>query len=224
MNLEREAAQIDGQIGRLTAEIAELEGQITNNALSELQLRTARQEEARTAERDLQFSKIELSERRVELLDRLARTELRAPVGGIIYESQVFAEQAVVTAAEPIMYIIPQDQPLIVSARINSIDIDAIHVGQDVSMRFEAFDQKGRQPAPGTVVRVSADAITDRATGAQYYAVDIRPSPAALETLRAGEELLPGMPVQAFIRTRDRTAFAYLAEPLTAFLENSFRE
>lgn len=223
-SLERDAAGIDGQIGRLRAEIAELQGQITANEIAALQAATQRREEATGAERDLQFSEIELAERRITLLDRLSRTELRAPVSGIVYDAQIFAEQTVIQPAEPLLYIVPQDQPLVVAAKVNAIDIAEVHIGQEVSMRFVAFDQQGRLPAEGRVVRVSADAITDEQSGAPYYAVDIRPEAAALEDLRAGEELLPGMPVQAFLKTRDRTALAYLIEPFGAFFERTFRE
>lgn len=224
LELERELAGIEGETGSLKAEIAGLNGEITANEIERLQLWTTRREEATTAERELQFEEIELKERRIDLLDRLSRMDLRAPVAGVVYESRVFAEQAVIQPADPVMYIVPQDQPLIVSARVDTGDIAEVHVGQDVSLRFSAFDQNGRDPAPGEVIRVSADAIMDEATRRNYYAVDIRPDPSAFEDLRAGEELVPGMPVEAFIRTRDRTAFAYLAEPFTAFFEKTFRE
>lgn len=224
LDLEREVAGIEGEAGRLRAESAGLEGEITANEIARLQLWTARREEATSAERDLEFDEIELNERRIALLDRLSRMDLRAPVAGIVYESQIFAEAAVVQPAQPMMYIVPQDLPLIVSARVESIDIDEVHVGQDVALRFSAFDQKGREPTPGQVVRISADAILDEATRMSYYAVDIRPAPEALADLRAGEALVPGMPVETYIRTRDRTAFAYLAEPFTAFFDRTFRE
>jgi HlyD family secretion protein len=224
LELERELSRIEGESGRLAADIAGLKGEVTGNEITRLQLWTARREEATSAERDLQFSEMEMKERRLALLERVSRMDLRAPVAGIVYESQVFAEQAVVSPAEPVMYIVPQDQPLIVSARVASIDIDEIHIGQGVAMRFVALDQKGREPASGQVIRVSADAIIDEATGSSYYAVDIRPSAKAIEDLRAGEELVPGMPVEAFIRTRDRTTIAYLAEPFTAFFDRTFRE
>ncbi len=224
LTLERDLAGLEGEAGRLNAEIAGLKGEITANEIERLQIWTARREAATSAERDLKFDVIELNERRIALLDRLSRMDLRAPVSGIVYESQVHAEAAVVQPAQPVMYIVPQDQPLIVSARVESIDIDEVHIGQGVSLRFSAFDQKGREPTPGRVVRISADAILDEATQASYYAVDIHPDPGALGLLPAGEELVPGMPVETYIRTRDRTAFAYLAEPFTAFFDRTFRE
>jgi len=224
LELEREVARIEGETGRLAADIAGLKGEVTGNEITRLQLWTTRREEATSAERELQFSEMEMNERRIALLERVSRMDLRAPVAGIVYESQVFAEQAVVQPADPVMYIVPQDQPLIVSARVNSIDINKVYVGQDVALRFTAFDQEGREPTPGQVIRVSADSIVDDTTGSNYYAVDIRPSVQAIEDLRVGEELVPGMPVDAFIRTRDRTALAYLADPFTAFFERTFRE
>nr|WP_216665617.1 HlyD family type I secretion periplasmic adaptor subunit [Pseudoruegeria sp. HB172150] len=222
--LESDLAGIEGEVGRLAAEVAGMQGEITANEIERLQLWTTRREEATSAERELQYSEIELNERRITLVDQLSRMDLRAPVGGIIYESQIFAERAVVQPAEPVMFIVPQDQPLIVSAKVESLDISEVHVGQDVALRFMSFDQNGRIPASGKIVRVSADAIPDENTGASYYAIDIRPDDSAFADLRPDEELMPGMPVQAFIRTRDRTAFAYLAEPFERFFDKTFRE
>ncbi|MEL6914729.1 MAG: HlyD family type I secretion periplasmic adaptor subunit [Pseudomonadota bacterium] len=222
--LERELAGLEGETGRLRAEISGQRGAITANEIERLRLRTAQREEATSAERELEFTEIELTERRIDLIDRLSRMDLRAPVSGIVYESTVFAAQTVVQPAQPVMYIVPQDQPLIVSARVDAIDVADVHVGQDVALRFVAFDQNSRSPAEGTVVRVSADAITDPSTGASYFAVDIRPSEDAIGELRAGEELVPGMPVEAYIRTGDRTVLAYLAQPFTAFFDRALRE
>lgn len=222
--LEREDAALEGQEGRLLAEIAELQSQVTANEIARLQLLTARREEAVTTERDLQFSEIELSERFISLKDRLSRMELRAPVAGIVHDSQIFAEQAVIQPAEAILYIVPQDQPLIVEARVMGNDIDDVHIGQEVAMRFSAFSQQGKDPVTGKVINMSADALTDEATGQSYYAVDIRPDPEGLALLEPDETLLPGMPVETYLRTRDRTAFAYLTEPFTAFFDRTFRE
>ncbi len=223
LDLRRERADILGQKGRLEAEIAELRGQAASNAISLLQLRTTRQEEAVTAQRDLQYSAIELSERALNLRDTMSRLEVRAPIGGIVYGSRVSARQSVVQPAEEIMYIIPQDEPLVVSAKVKAIDIDEVSVGQEVSLRFSAFDQRRRRPMVGRVTKISADIITEESTGMPYYAIEIRPEDGELASL--GEDiLLPGMPVEAFIKTGDQTAFAYLIEPLKTFFSRAFRE
>ena len=175
LELQRLQADLEGQTGRLTAEIAELRGQLASNAISILKLETTRREEASSQLRDLEFSEIELTERQLALMDTLSRLDVRAPMGGIVYNSQVFALQAVVQPAQPLMYIVPQDQPLIVSARVNSTNVDEVFVGQEVLLRFSAFDQRKMPDITGRIERVSADVILDEATRQSYYSADIVP-------------------------------------------------
>jgi HlyD family type I secretion membrane fusion protein len=223
LELQRLQADLEGQTGRLTAEIAELRGQLASNAISILKLETMRREEASSQLRDLEFSEIELTERQLALMDTLSRLDVRAPMGGIVYNSQVFALQAVVQPAQPLMYIVPQDQPLIVSARVNSTNVDEIFVGQEVLLRFSAFDQRKMPDITGRIERVSADVILDEATQQSYYSAEIIPLPS--ETPKLGDQvLLPGMPVEAYIKTGDRTAFAYLIQPFRNFFDKAFRE
>lgn len=223
LELQRERADLAGQRGRLKAETAELRGQAASNAISLLQLRTNRQEAAVTNLRDLQYTTIELIERSLSLRDILARLEVRAPIGGIVYESQVRARQSVVRPAQDIMYIVPQSEPLIVTARVNTIDIDKVSVGQEASLLFPAFDQRRKTPVEGRVTNISADAIIDEATGAPYYAIEIGPKEGSLSA-KGDDILLPGMPVEAYIKTGDQIALAYLTEPLRVFFRRAFRE
>ncbi|MGB7243717.1 MAG: HlyD family type I secretion periplasmic adaptor subunit [Sulfitobacter sp.] len=223
LGLRRERAELLGQTGRLEAEIAELRGQATSNQIGLLQLETRRREEAVTALRDLQFREIELLERRGALRDTISRLDIKAPVGGIIYENQVFAVQSVVQPAADLMYIIPQDQPLVVSARINSINIDEVYLGQDATLRFSAFDQREMPEMGGKLSQISADVIVDPNSGANYYETKILPLETDLAKL-TGQVLLPGMPVEVYIKTGDRTAFEYLTQPLMNFFNRAFRE
>ncbi len=221
--LRREHAGLQGQIGQLEAELAALRGEVTSNEITALQLETRRREDAVTQLRDLEFREIELAERRIVLNDSLSRLEIRAPVAGIVYGMSVFAVEAVVQAAEPLLYIIPQDQPLVVSTRIEAIHIDQIYKGQEAELRFTAFDQRRMPEIRGQVTRISADVLEDQTTGLSYYTAEVLPLDAELNKL--GEQsLLPGMPVEAYIRTRDRTPIAYLTEPLAIFFTRAFRE
>jgi len=221
--LRRERAGQRGQIGRLEAEIAELRGQAAGNEISRLQLHTRRHEQAVSALRELQFREIELTQRRRMLTETLSRLEVRAPVAGIVHESRVFALQSVLQPAEPLMYIIPQDQPLVVQARVAAHLIDEVYRGQEVSLQFSAFDQRRIPEILGTVTRIAADAVIDDRTGVGQYAVEIAPLDSELVKL-AGETLLPGMPVEAFLRTGDRSPLAYLTQPLTSYFNRAFRE
>ncbi|WP_444968081.1 HlyD family type I secretion periplasmic adaptor subunit [Roseovarius pacificus] len=221
--LMRELAGLKGQIGRLEAESAELRGQKTSNGIALLQLKTQRRENAVSLLRDLEFREIELSERRLSLQDTISRLDIRAPVGGIVYGLQVFGAQSVVQAAQPLMYIVPQDQPLVVSARVDTINIDEVYAGQEASLQFSAFDQREIPELKGAVRSLSADVLRDEATGEAYYSVEIVPDSSEITKLQ-GQTLLPGMPVQSFIQTGARSPLTYLIEPMASFFHRAFRE
>lgn len=223
LELQRERARMTGQMGQLKADTAELRGKLAENGIIRLQLTTQRQEEAVTALRDLQFRQIELVERQLALSETLSRLDVRAPLGGIVYNSQVFAVQSVVQAAAPILYIVPQDQPLVISARVNSINIDEVFVGQEASLQFSAFDQRRMPPILGEVSEIAADALRDEATGANYYTIEVVPRPGEMAKLGA-HTLLPGMPVEAFLKTGEQTVLSYLVHPFMAFFDRAFRE
>ena len=121
------------------------------------------------------------------------------------------------------MYVIPQDQPLVVNARVEAIHIDQVYVGQTASLRFPTFNQRITPEVAGLVTAVSADILQDEMTGATYYKVDLIPNPEELLKLR-DQALLPGMPVETFLRTDRRTPLSYLTKPFTDYFGRSFRE
>jgi len=221
-SLQREQARLLGEIGSLKATLAQVRGQIAALEIQILKLTTTRREEANTTLSDLQYREIELAERRLSLRETLSRMEIRSPVSGVVYDSQIFALQAVLSPAAPIMYVIPQDQPLVVAARIESINIDQVHVGQEASLRFVAFEQRTTPEIFGQVSRISADVFKDEVTGQSFYRAELLPNEEELDKL-GGQKLLPGMPVEAFIRTAERSPLSYLAKPLTDYFNKAFR-
>lgn len=221
--LQREQARLLGEIGNLTARVAQLRGQIADLSIERIALTTRLREEAISTLRDQQFQEVELVQRRLSTLDTLSRTDLRAPVGGVVYDSRVFALQSVVSPAEPIMYIIPQDQPMVISARVDPIHVDEVHVGQEASLRFAAFDQRMTPEVLGRVTKLSADVFTDQVTGASYYQIELIPAEGEMLKL-GGQILLPGMPVEAFMKTTDRSPMNYLIKPLADYFTRAFRE
>ena len=221
--LQREQAALNGSVGELIASIAESRGRITEIEIEILKLETQTREEAISTLRDLQFREVELREKRLSTLETLSRLEVRAPVAGVVYDMQVYALRAVVRPADPVMYIIPQDQPLVISSRIPSIHIDQVRVGQEATLRFSAFDQRTTPEIRGQVTKVSADVFTDENTGANFYRAEILPLEG--EVTKLGDlQMVPGMPVEAFIKTGDRTPFNYLVKPLTTYFNKAFRE
>lgn len=219
--LEREAARLRGQVGQLTASRAEAESQITEADLQVLQLGSTRREEAITQLRDLGFRELELAERRRSLSEQIARLDLRAPVAGVVYGLAVTTPRAVLRAADPVMYLVPQDRPLKITARIRPPDIDEVQVGQAVVLAFSAFSSRTTPQLMGHVTQVSADAFPDDRTG-PYYRAEIMLDAHEINKLN-GQALIPGMPVEAFLQTSLRTPLAFLVKPFTDYFNRAFR-
>lgn len=222
--LRREQARLSGQLGELTAQRALAQERATEIDLEVIKLRTQQREEAITRLRDLQFRELELAEQRRALLDQRDRLAIRAPASGIIYGLQVTTPRSVIRAAEPVMFIIPQDRPLVIAARVDPIHIDKITLGQPVNLRFSALDQRTTPELTGEVAKVSPDAFVDQARGLSYYRAEITLPEAEQAKLPENIRLLPGMPVEAFIRTGERTPLAYLTKPLTDYFSKAFRD
>lgn len=222
--LQREQANLEGRQGELTAGIAQSEGRITEIELAILGIETTRREEAISQLRELQPVELELRERRRTLAARLDRLDIRAPVAGVVYGLAIYSEAAVIQPAEPLLYIVPQDRPLVISSRIFTRDIDLVRTDQEVTLRFSAFDQRQTPELYGHVVTISADAFEDEASRMSYYRIEIVLNDGEAERLPEGSVIVPGMPVEAFIRTGERSPMAFLTKPLTDFFTHSFRE
>jgi HlyD family secretion protein len=121
------------------------------------------------------------------------------------------------------MLIVPETDTLLVEAKVDLKDIDKVQFGQPVLLRFSAFDIRTTPEINGTVSRVAADTSTDQRTGQTYYVVRIAMTPDQVARLGA-VRLTPGMPVEAFIQTGQRTMLSYLIKPLHDQFMRAFRE
>jgi HlyD family secretion protein len=223
LTLERELAQLEGQAGELAAARAEAEGAMTEIEIGTLGLASQRREDALTELRDVAARELELAERRRALVEQIARLDIRAPVSGIILSMAVTTPRSVIRPAEPVLYIIPQDRPLVIAVRVPIIHVDQVHVGQEVRLHFSAFSARTTPELLGKVVKVSADALTDERTMVPYYRTEITINPGEVDRFD-DQTLVPGMPVEAFIRTDDRTPLSYLMKPFTDYFTRAFRE
>lgn len=223
LSLQREDARLRGQVGEFTAAVAELEGRITEIDGEILGLTQRLREDTITQLRDLQFRERELTEQLGALEEQLLRMEIRAPVSGIVYGMSVFAERSVIRAADPLLFLVPQDRPLVIQAQVSPLNIDQVFPGQEATLRLPAFDARTTPELFGEVIQVSADAFVDEVTGATYYRAELLPKEGEIE--RLGDKiLLPGMPVEAFIRTEDRSPLIYLVRPFLDYFNRAFRE
>lgn len=221
--LEREEAGLMGQLGELAALRARTEGQITEIELESLRLAAARREEANEQLRDVTSAELELRERYRALAERIARLEIRAPVSGLVLGLRVTTPRAVIRPADPVLYLVPQDRPLVISVRVSPYNVDEVHLDQDVRLVLPGVQGRLMPEITGRVSVVSADAFTDDTTGQSFYRAEILLDPSEMAKLE-GQPLLPGMPVEAFIQTGDRTPLAYLLQPLTDYFRRAFRE
>lgn len=220
---QRELARLKGSAGQVEAAIAENRGKIAEITIERVRLSSQTQEAAIDELRDLEYREIELRERRLNLIDQIARLQLRAPVSGIVYGNTADTLRAVIREAEPVLYIVPNDARLIVRAQVDTRSIDMVQVGQEAKMRFSAFDTSSTPEVAGEVLSVSADAFEDEQSGARFYRADISITDDARARLD-GLVIVPGMPVEAFIKTDERSPLAYLVKPLSDYFAKTFRE
>ncbi|HET8726856.1 MAG TPA: HlyD family type I secretion periplasmic adaptor subunit, partial [Alphaproteobacteria bacterium] len=166
----------------------------------------------------------ELSEALVVAKDNLARAVITAPIDGVVHELAIHTVGGVVQPAETLMLIVPDHDRLVGEVKLNPSDIDQLYPGQDVAIHFTAFDRATTPALEGRLASISPDLVQDQRTGAMYYAGRIETSEAELAKLGAEDlKLVPGMPLDAFIRTQDRTILSYLLKPLSDQLDRAFR-
>lgn len=221
--LQREAASLTGELGSLVANEAQTSGRITETELQIIQidddLRSEVSDQLRQAESDIG----EFSERLVTAEDDLQRIDIRAPQGGIVHQLAVHAPGAVIAPGEAIMQIVPDRDALVAEVKLLPTDIDQVSIGQAVHLRFSAFSQRNTPELSGVVTSVAADLTSDQRSGLSYYVV--RAKVLDGEWQRLGEVTpVPGMPVEAFIQTGERTALAYLTKPFIDQVARAFRE
>ena len=221
--LQREKARLDGVAGELDAARAEAEGKVTEIDIEILNRGSTRREEANTQLRDLGYRELELAERRRSLTEQIDRLDIRAPVSGVVHALQVTTPRSVIRAAEPVLYIIPQDRPFVIAAQVAPIHVDEVAIGQDVALRFAAFDSRTTPELVGQVRQISADALTDEVSRSAFYRAEIVLDEGEMAKL-GGRAIIPGMPVEVFIRTGERTPLAYLLKPLSEYFNRAFRE
>ncbi len=163
----------------------------------------------------------ELSEKRITAEDVLTKLDIRSPQNGVVQDLSVHARGSFVAAGEQIMLIVPEADRLVVEVRVAPQDIDQVQVEQPAMLRFPNFNQRTTPELEGTVIRVAPDVTKDAKTGLPYYLARIRMN---VDKLDAGMKFVPGMPVDVFIRTRDRTLVSYLIKPLADQASRAFRE
>ena len=222
-SLQRESASLNGDLGNLVSSIAQTRGKIAETELQILQVDADQSSQVSDQLRQAESDTGQFSERLVAAEDDLKRIDIRAPQAGIVDQLSVHAEGAVISPAEAIMQIVPDKDALVAELKLAPQDIDQISVGQPVSLRFPAFNQRITPELNGRVETVSADLATDQRSGQSYYIVRARVP--KQEWDRLGQLTpLPGMPAEAYMQTGQRSVLAYLTKPMTDQIRRAFKE
>jgi len=221
--LEREATRVEGELAQLIAAVAQAKGKIAENELKIIQIDQDLSSEVAKEMREIDGKIGEFVERKITAEDQLQRVDIRAPQDGTVFQLSVHTVGGVVSPGEAMMLIVPDAESLTVEAKVNPQDIEQVQLKQKAVLRFSAFNAATTPEINGEVSRISADITSDQRTGQSYYTIRISIPPEQLTRL-GDVKLVPGMPVECFIQTGERTVISYLVKPLRDQLMRTFRE
>jgi HlyD family secretion protein len=221
--LQREEARLEGEVGNLKSEQAKLK---SVRAEAEARLAQADKDYSQQAANDLEKVQASLSEEREAqkaAADRLTRTDVRAPVSGIVHAMAVHTQGGVVPPGGLILQIVPTGREMVVTARLQPRDIDNVRLAQAAAVRFSAFDTHTTPRLSGSVRRVSAAELSDK-DGQPFFTAEIEVPATEIAKLGNKHPLVPGMPAEVYIETQSRTILSYFLKPFTDMMARAFRE
>ena len=225
--LERARADLIGQRGQYSATIAQSRGSASESRLQSLEALSNYQERVASELRDVETGLNDVLPKLSAARDLLDRIDIKAPVDGSVVGLTVFTPGGVIEPGQKLMDIVPNRAPLTIQAKLSLADGDDVQVGQHALVRFDTLHDRSMPPLDGKVTRVSADTLTDQATGVEYYTAEVSVPLSeleAIERIHGKAAVRAGVPVSVTIPIRKRTALQYMFEPLTASLRRSFKE
>lgn len=223
LTLEGSRADLLGQVAEHLSETARIENSIRDAELEMLQTARTFKEQAVTELRDATTQIEELTQQIITTEKQLQRIAIVAPVAGFVHEMQIVTVGGVVPPGGVIAQIIPTGEGQVFEFRIPPQSVDQVYPGQPVRMVFSAFNHRTTPELWGKVVSVSPTTVVDEATGAAFYRVQAGITPEELARL-GGLDLVPGMPVEGFIGTEERSVASYLLRPIVEQFNRAFRE
>lgn len=221
--IQRNQADLTGQEGAIAAQLASTGSQIAEAREQIERSKTQRVEQAVSQLAETRVSLADIEEQLIAAKAVLRRTSVVSPVDGIVVSTVYNAPGSVISPGEKVIEILPTSSRLLVEARLNPRDIDAVRPGQVARLRFSALNARLTPEVAATVVEVSADRLLDQKTGEPYYRAKLHITE-ALPNEVAADQIYPGMPVEAFITTGERTFFEYLARPVVDSFSRAFVE
>ncbi|MCX2721351.1 HlyD family type I secretion periplasmic adaptor subunit [Roseibium salinum] len=221
--LRREMARLEGEYGDLIAQIARTLEAISERKIQILQIEETYRAEVLERLQEVRSRIAQLEEQKIAAEDELTRVDILAPRDGYVHQLSVHTIGGVIAPGETVMAIVPREDQLIVEAQVRPVDIDQMAPGQGARVRFPSFDQRTTPELNAKLLTLSPDLSQDERTGTSYYVARLAIDDAELGKL-GDHVLVPGMPVETFMRTGDRTVLSYLVKPITDQIAHALRE
>lgn len=225
--LERAEAELRGQEAGMSAEMARAGEGIGETRMQSLSLLRSTQEQIATGMRETETKLSEVLPKLIALRDQLKRAQIRATATGKVVGLSVFTVGGVVAPGQTLMEIVPDDRRLVVQARVSPADADDVYAGQEAQLHFESVRDQNLPLMTGRVKTISADSFSDEKTGMSYFRAEIEVAPEEFQRIQRilGQgQLRPGLPVDAMLSVRKRSALQYLLEPLTSSFRHALHE
>jgi HlyD family type I secretion membrane fusion protein len=222
-SLERDRTRMVGQKSELLSEIAGLKETVSERRMQILQIDEESRAEVLQELQDVVSKIAELELQKVTVEDELNRLEIRSPRAGYVHQLAAHTIGGVVPAGETIMDIVPREDQLVVDAQVTPSDIDQVYRNQEAFIRFPGLDHRTTPRLLAKVKRIAADETIDPGTGEHFYNIRLKIPKEELAKLN-GQALVPGMPVEAFVTTANRTILAYLMKPVTDQIAHAMKE
>ncbi|QBY42155.1 Type I secretion system membrane fusion protein PrsE [Arsenophonus nasoniae] len=223
LETENKYTEVDGNLAQTLGDISRIQHQILEQKLHSEKLQQEYQKDVHAQLADTQTKINHTYSQLVKAKFILANAQIRAPVAGTIIGMSVFTEGGVIVAGQKMMEIVPDDQPLLVDARVPVQLIDQVKLGLPVELQFTAFNQSTTPKVEGNVTMISADRLLNEQTGEPYYLLQVQVNDKNRQRLNQ-LTIKPGMPVEVFIRTGERSLLNYLFKPLFDRLHMSLNE
>lgn len=222
-SLRRSVAGLEGQVGQATTEIARAETKIGETELQTSQLEKNFDSEVLRELRTTLDQLGQLEQQRIAAEDKLSRVDITSPIDGVVNGLAVHTIGGVIDPSRPILNIVPQDERLVVSVKVQPNMIDQVRVGQNAVIKLRNFDRRTAPDLYGSVTFVSADREIDPKSAEEFYRATAEIGPDSMKKLE-GVRLIAGMPADVFIQTTERTVLGYLIRPLSDQLSQTFKE
>ncbi len=222
--MRREAARLEGERGNLISAVAQTKGKISENAMQIYRIDQDFRTDLMKELRDNEARHSELEQKRIAAEDQLRRVDILAPQSGLVHQLTVHTVGGVINPGDPIMLIVPENDKLVIDAKIAPQDIERLLNTKSALVRLPAFNSRTTPELEARLKSVSGDVTHDQQSGESFYMARVELADGELVKLGPGNKLLPGMPAEVQIRTESRTALSYLMKPLADQITKGWRE